>query len=1252
MPKTAKSSNPNPAKPELSFAHFPLSTHRPPFDICSAQSHGTRPELRPRAPLPGGAVFFRRRLCIVRRIALEWPNPRFIPTSPDCDSSVMRTLLLCAAPLLALLLLTPPVSAQPAADASDWKVQQVPAIWKKAAGSRDAYSWYRCTVEVPDTWADQDLTLFIEGVDDAREVFFNGTSIGLIGTLPPEYRSGLGATMRFPIGKDLVSAGAANVVAVRVYQNQGRGGFNVAAPVLFGKQDAIRLSGDWETRSGDDLNWGKLSTRDQIAKSANHSKREPADEVEASLKKLDDDAGPQSIASTLKQLTIPDDLQIDVPLAEPNIGQPLSIKWDARGRMWVMQFLQYPTIAGLKMISRDKFLRTVYDKVPPPPPHHFVGADKVTIHEDTDGDGIYDEHKSFVEGLNLASSFAIGRGGVYVLNPPYLLFYPDADGDDVPDSDPDVLLEGFGLEDSHSIANNLRWGPDGWLYATQGSTVTGHIRKPGSADEPIHSMGQIVWRYHPELAQYEIFAEGGGNSFGVEFDSQGRVYSGHNGGDTRGFHYVQGGYYRKGFGKHGSLSNPHSYGYFEAMGHAKVARFTHTFVIYEGNGLPAQYQGNLFGCGPLQSHIVRSEVQPDRSSVQTVDLGFALESEDKWVRPVDIQAGPDGGLYVVDMYEQRIDHASHYQGRIHRESGRVYRLRDRDAKPLAIADLSKLPTTDLLNLLKHPNKWHRQTALRLLADRHDATAVAPLKQMLEKATGQLALEALWALNLSGGFDDALAVQCLGHREPLVREWTVRLLGDRRVLSDPLVKPVLLLAASESNVHVRSQLAATARRLPAEQGLPLVAALLQHDKDSDDIHIPLLLWWAIEAQCETNGDQVLALFQNPSVWERPIVQQHLLERLMRRFASSGSRGDLLKCATLLNLAPQAPQRATLLTGFESAFEGRSLSGLPNELLDALARSGGGSLALRLRQGNSDAIIEALAKITDAKLAAAKRIELIRIFGDIRNPSALPVLLEMASREKDENLVAAVLAALQAYDAAAIGETIVAAFDKYSDVASEVALSTLASRAVWSQQLLAAVAAKQIDKADIPTSILRKMLLHQETTISEAIHETWGEVSGASTANMLAEITRISEVLSHGTGNPYDGKILYKESCGKCHQLFEQGGQIGPNLTAFKRDDVRQLLVNVANPNLEIREGYENMMVLTLDGRAINGFVEDQDNQVVVIKGADGQRTVIEKDSIDLMQASKNSLMPEDLLAKLSDQQLRDLFAYLRSTQPLP
>src|SRR4029079_12470738 len=149
---------------------------------------------------------------------------------------------------------------------------------------------------------------------------------------------------------------------------------------------------------------------------------------------------------------------------EPAVEQPLFMTFDRRGRLWVVQYRQYPFPAGLKVVEYDQYLRARLDKVPAPPPLGDKGADKITVFEDTDGDGKYDKHKDVITGLNICSSLAVGHGGIWVLNPPYLLFYPDADGDDVPDSDPEVRLSGFGLEDTHSVANSLRFGPDGWLY--------------------------------------------------------------------------------------------------------------------------------------------------------------------------------------------------------------------------------------------------------------------------------------------------------------------------------------------------------------------------------------------------------------------------------------------------------------------------------------------------------------------------------------------------------------------------------------------------------------------------------------------------------------------------------------------------------------------------------------------------------------------------------------------------------------------
>ena len=165
---------------------------------------------------------------------------------------------------------------------------------------------------------------------------------------------------------------------------------------------------------------------------------------------------------------------------------------------------------------------------------HIRGRDKITIHEDTDGDGVFDRHKTFVDGLqhrDLAGSRSWRGLGV---KSAVSAFLRGQNRDDIPDGNPVVHLAGFGLEDTHSVVNSLRWGPDGWLYAAQGSTVTAKVTRPGFDKNEIFSWAKTsggITRRHVD----EVFAEGGGNAFGVEFDAQGRVYSGHNGGDTRGF---------------------------------------------------------------------------------------------------------------------------------------------------------------------------------------------------------------------------------------------------------------------------------------------------------------------------------------------------------------------------------------------------------------------------------------------------------------------------------------------------------------------------------------------------------------------------------------------------------------------------------------------------------------------------------------------------------------------------------------------
>jgi putative heme-binding domain-containing protein len=687
------------------------------------------------------------------------------------------------------------------------------------------------------------------------------------------------------------------------------------------------------------------------------------------------------------------------------------------------------------------------------------------------------------------------------------------------------------------------------------------------------------------------------------------------------------------------------------MAHHSVPRFTHNFIIYEGDALPEEYNGRLFGIEPLQGRVVMSSVETDLSSFKTHDVGHPVTTTDPRFRPVDIKVGPEGAIYLADMYEPQISHREHFSGTIDKETGRIYRVQRKGATPQKPVDVQNATSAQLVELLANSNKTNRQTVLRRLGDRKDATLADSLKEKVAAASGQPALEYLWALYACGGLDESFAIRALGHEDEYVRGWTVRLLCDEKSVASAVAAKLAELARNEAYVSVRSQLASSARRLPAEQSLPIVVNLLAHDEDLDDVHVPLLLWWAIEAKAASNRESVVDLFKDPSLWKRPIVEKHIVNRLIRRYAQSGSRDDLATCAKIFALAPDGASSKLLMQGFEAAFKGRSLASLPTELAEALAKSGGGSLVLGVRQGKADAVNAALALVADDKADSAKRLECVQVFGEVDQPACVPVLLKALAGSSDDALRMAVLTALQRYSEPSIGTAVIDAFASASEDVKTAALTLLVSRTIWNRQLLDAIDAGRVDAKSIPLDAVRKMTVHQDEAIANLVRKHWHDIQGASTAEMQQQIARVSSLLNGETGDPYEGKTLFNKTCAKCHLLFGEGGRIGPDLTTFKRDDATQILINIVNPSAEVREGFESYLVVTNDGRTLNGFLFDQDNQIVVLRGADGQNITIERENIEEMIKQRTSLMPEGLLKDLNDQEIRNLFAYIRSSQPL-
>ncbi|HVV71410.1 MAG TPA: c-type cytochrome, partial [Verrucomicrobiae bacterium] len=409
--------------------------------------------------------------------------------------------------------------------------------------------------------------------------------------------------------------------------------------------------------------------------------------------------------------------------------------------------------------------------------------------------------------------------------------------------------------------------------------------------------------------------------------------------------------------------------------------------------------------------------------------------------------------------------------------------------------------------------------------------------------------------------------------------------------------------------------------------------------------------AIEAKCENDRDAVLELLAEKPVWNLPLVRDHILGRLMRRFAQAGTRRDLGTCARLLELSPGQDQTQKLLAGFEAASKGLSMSDLPDELVSALSKSGRMPFVLSLRRGDSEALDRALGIIADPRAPVEERLQDVGVLGELKQPRALPVLIKLIGLAGAEPLQPAVFAALQQFDAPEIAREVLSQLNSLTNQAQAAALGLLASRPAWSLALLNAIDAGQVKPATVSQDALQRMKIYPDARIGELIHKFWGKERVETTAEMKRQIAQYEDVVRNGSGDPYEGRKLFSMSCGLCHRLFGQGGQIGPDLTPYKRDDLDTILLNVVNPSAEIREGYENYVVTTKDGRTLSGFLADKDNRVVVLRGVDGINTVLPQDQIAEMKSTGVSLMPVGLLSALKEQQVRDLFAYLRSSQPL-
>jgi len=953
-------------------------------------------------------------------------------------------------------------------------------------------------------------------------------------------------------------------------------------------------------------------------------------------------------AETVAKFKVADEFEVKLFAGEPDCVNPVAFTIDEKGRVWVVECFEYPK-------------RTPKGKAP---------RDRIVILEDTDGDGVCDKRTVFAEGkdfpvteerkkaglgaFDLCTGIEVGHGGVYVGAAPYLYFIENKN--DKPGKY-EVLLKGFGSEDTHETLNTFQWGPDGWLYGLHGVFTQSNV-KP--LDGPETRMNAAIWRFHPKTKKFEIFAEGTSNPWGMDWRN------------TDGqfvlaccviphlYHIVPGGIYKR---QAGASYNPYTYSYIqEICDHTfhKESGWAHAGLIsLDVPHMPKRFQnsvifGSIHGCS-----IKQNVLKPNGSSYTASRGDDFLVSGDKNFRPINMKWGPNGDIYLIDWHDQNPCHQTKPDDWDY-ERGRVYRIQLKGTKTKKAEDLGKLDRKKLAALvLASDNPWEQRTALRLMGEAETPFNIKGIPYSAALRIVQLARCAYPIVEDETANTLGNVVWHTAESRPAAKAAVVRGLGEYSGEKTGAIIKWLTERAQDkqSEPTLRRELASAAIRLSEKHDvLPLLRALMSHKEDAKDPLIPNLVWLAYEKViskkegANTPAEKELAWLAEQAP-DNIFVRDQIVPKVMRRLVATGQPADLRLCVEFVAKLKDANSREKALDGLAVALAGQTVNAPEawaalqaeiakenNPKLVALANK----LAVNFR--DPAALKRAIEAVSSVHLTEPQRAEAVRQLAVLRAPETIPLLLNVVRKDGSDAVRAEAARALGAFDKPNIPTELVSTWKDYKPGTRSEVVNTLAGRKEWAKALLTAMADKKIDRADVTDNAIVRIQAFNDKDLNALIEKAWGRAR-ATPADLVKLIDKTRDSLYEAPASFERGRKVFENNCGKCHKFDGKGAEVGPALEGAGRD-IEYILGNVLDPNRVIGAPYFLRTAVLTDETVVQGVLAEEDDTSITLKLENAVLRKIKKaDLAGPVRVAEKSLMPEGLGYNMTAQDFRDLTRYL-------